>query len=130
MKSKIIEGSIYFYCPGCEELHFVPVNEISKSPVLWKFNHTGGRDNTFDEPTLDPAVFVNKGKERQCHFSLISGVLNYSPECWHKLKGSLDEKNEPVANSVPLPEIPEAMLPKETPNPLGRPKAPKRALNA
>jgi hypothetical protein len=96
MKSKIQNGFLIFYCPGCKVLHKAPVNHQSEYNNLYAFSHTGGKDNTFECPSLTPGMTFRKGKDFVCDFVLEEGMLEFSDKTTHQFKGK----------KVPLSDLP------------------------
>lgn len=54
MKLRIIkEGILEFYCPGCKEMHRVPIDK--SYPHNWGFN------GDYDKPTFAPSILIRTG---------------------------------------------------------------------
>jgi len=68
------DGSVWFYCPGCECHHRVDATR-------WKITGAG------DRITIYPSIRNDFGDGRICHMYVISGQLKYLNDCWHKLAG-------------------------------------------
>jgi hypothetical protein len=83
-------NGIAHWCPGCEEMHVLPLNRG------WTFN------GNHDCPTFTPSFLhtFNRPPEEDgpeiCHYILTDGVLNFCGDCTHSLAG----------RSVPLPDLP------------------------
>ena len=74
-----VDGSGYLLiCPGCEYGHFYDSR--------WSFN------GNLDKPTFSPS-FLSKYerpgdfKEEVCHSFVTDGVIQFLPDCTHKLAG-------------------------------------------
>ena len=88
------EESLGFWCPGCEDWHYVPVSGAVGS--TWRF------DGNWDSPTLHPSILLEaatttEGRELtpRCHSWLVSGSLRFEPDCGHVLAGRTVEVPEP-----------------------------------
>lgn len=68
-------------CPGCEELHVIPI----EGPVKWDFN------GDMEKPTFSPSLFVNRGRtnpvSHQCHSFIRKGQWEFLTDCSHSLAG-------------------------------------------
>jgi hypothetical protein len=91
IKDKQGEG-YFFYCPGCEMNHLVPVaytNEHThrkgKPKPTWRFN------GDLDKPTFIPSYIIEwDGAEppQRCHCIIRDGELIFLVDSTHKLSGS------------------------------------------
>lgn len=80
------EGFVHF-CPGCDEMHAIWVNEPHPGGARWSF------DGNVDAPTFSPSVNI----VGQCHYFVRAGRIEYCGDSKHHLAGQ----------SVPLPAIPD-----------------------
>jgi hypothetical protein len=105
-------GYAKFWCPGCEEFHYLHVKP--GQPAGWEYNGNA------DAPTLSPSVLVRQGHHvpgqkqppncwycneaakdgqptfcYQCHSYVKDGMIQFLDDCTHRLKGQ----------TVPLPNI-------------------------
>lgn len=83
------DGSYLCWCPACQEPHVLP----SKG---WTF------DGNVERPTFTPSFkiwwtdhAVQPPQARVCHFTLTNGILNFSDDSTHTMRGA-----------VALPELP------------------------
>lgn len=76
-----IERRLVFWCPGCEEVHTVPIT----GPRAWAY------DADKVAPTLAPSIKVTtenvNAPARICHSFLRRGILEFLSDCTHKLAG-------------------------------------------
>lgn len=106
MKLKNVkDGILAFYCPGCKEMHRVPVNK--SYPHNWIFN------GDYEAPTFSPSILIRTGhyvpgykdddcwctwnKEHPdepapfkcgiCHSFVRTGKIQYLSDCKHELAG-------------------------------------------
>lgn len=81
------------FCPGCEGMHVVPIEGVG----AWQWNQS------LHSPTLQPSVRVrygdNQPTDRQCHFFVTEGRMQFLADCTHKLAGQ----------NVDIPPAPEWM---------------------
>jgi hypothetical protein len=87
------EGSMMFYCPGCEFIHAVRVS--GEGRPCWKFNGDS------DRPTFEPSLLVTSARvdsipARRCHSFIRDGQIQFLDDCTHALRGT----------TVPIPEWP------------------------
>ena len=87
-KVKLSEDSleVFWYCPGCECNHVVPVME-----GRWTFN------GSLENPSLYPSVRITttvNGIDSQCHVVMTDGKLNFCSDCTHKFNGQIVEMEE------------------------------------
>lgn len=107
---------VAFYCPGCGELHALPVDK----PQDWKWNRS------LDKPTITPSILVRTGhyakgsaetkecwcnfeertgkksnfKCQVCHSFVTDGRIQFLGDCTHELAGQtvdLPDLTEPIA---------------------------------
>lgn len=92
------DGTLLFWCPGCEEAHGIPV----QGPNAWGFN------GDLHAPTVTPSIlaqFTLYGPERQpfhkykgpnpptekaegcCHSFVTNGRIQFLGDCTHPLAG-------------------------------------------
>ncbi|WP_024517052.1 DUF6527 family protein [Bradyrhizobium sp. Tv2a-2] len=85
--------SLVHWCPGCEEVHRIPI--AAPSGPLWRFN------GNHDSPTFEPSVllFVTETEDddemplpapRQttlCHYFIRNGRIEFCGDSPHKLSG-------------------------------------------
>lgn len=90
-------GRVGFWCPGCEEMHQVTVqDEVNRQGPIWGFN------GNFDRPTFTPSILVrwsepsdvpeefddtSKDKWMACHSFVIDGQIQFLGDCTHPLAG-------------------------------------------
>lgn len=88
-------GQGQFWCPGCDSLHAVAIDEPYPNGARWKFN------GDYLNPTLTPSVLVTQPGHlkdgRRCHLFLKNGVIQFLGDCTHELKGT-------YADLPPLPD--------------------------
>ena len=106
MKTRLSGGMLFYWCPGCDELHGVRV----AGDRAWGFD--GDREN----PTIKPSVLCFStysedgaslpGNERRtlCHHFVKAGMIQFLADCPHKLKNQ----------TVVLPHIPDGYFAGET----------------
>lgn len=97
-------GELAFYCPGCNERHFINDKEtnIPNLPEghIWTFN------GDFDKPTIRASVLTrtylwNEATQKhdleaeRCHSFITDGKIEFLSDCMHSLAGQ----------KVELPEI-------------------------
>ncbi len=80
--SECNEDRYMFYCPGCDEHHW-----ISSSWTI-----TGTEDN----PTVRPSIRARKGGgiNSVCHLFITDGKIHYLSDCTHSMKGCTVEMEE------------------------------------
>jgi hypothetical protein len=97
------EDYVRFYCPGCKELHCVPVVPGARRPN-WEWN------GSLDTPTLSPSILrrtgpfpedakvpnLNAERLQVCHSFVREGHIQFLSDCTHELAGQ----------TVPLPPLP------------------------
>jgi Family of unknown function (DUF6527) len=73
--------SVFFYCPGCNGPHYIPVT--AATGPLWDYNWS------LDKPTLSPSLGINMDEpERRCHSFMKDGKLEYLSDSFHSLAGT------------------------------------------
>jgi hypothetical protein len=76
---------LFHWCPGCEEIHGVEVDNRNKPCWSWNEN--------VDKPTYGPSVlhFTTDPETRQretlCHYFVNDGMIAFCGDCPHKLAG-------------------------------------------
>lgn len=92
-----------YWCPGCERMHTISVNQLNHSGARWSF------DGNVAAPTFTPSInekinTPDMGKHYQpdipsniCHHFVRAGGIQFLDDCTHKLKGK----------TVPLPDFPD-----------------------
>ncbi|MEL6485869.1 MAG: DUF6527 family protein [Pseudomonadota bacterium] len=112
---QIEPGRVAFWCPGCKELHQIPVGPQRRPGVAWGYNGDP------EKPTFTPSLLVRSGHyapgwngpecwctDREdgedwgfgcfvCHTFVTDGHIQFLGDCTHELAGQ----------TVPLPPIPE-----------------------
>jgi len=106
-------GRVAFMCPGCGELHQIPVSETHNPGRNWGYNGNP------DAPTFTPSVFVRSGHFlpshkpgagcwctycaedeadgdpgfscKQCHSFVRNGHIEFLGDCSHALAGQTVE---------------------------------------
>jgi len=77
-----VDGSIWFFCDGCDMPHSLNVGE--GSGPRWGYNGNP------EAPTFTPSVFArwNEGPvERVCHSFVTDGRIQYLGDCAHAMAG-------------------------------------------
>jgi uncharacterized protein DUF6527 len=108
--TRITDGNVVFWCPGCNELHMVWVESPNDlTGAKWGWN------KSMDRPTFTPSILV-RGTEpitheeadrilagekiekpkTVCHSFVRDGAIEFLGDCTHILKGQ----------TVPLAPIP------------------------
>lgn len=90
-------GQLWHYCPACDDVHSVAIDEPYKTASRWHF------DGNVEMPSLSPSVKVTKpiGDDSEvCHYFLKNGRFEYLLDCTHKLAGM----------RIPVVEIPEKFI--------------------
>ena len=81
-------GELGFYCPGCQQRHFINDNETQLHGVpVWGFN------KNFDKPTIAPSVLV-RWPNHVCHSFITDGNIQFLSDCTHGLTGQTSELPE------------------------------------
>lgn len=89
-------GSVWFWCPGCNDAH--RINET------WQFNGSA------EKPTIQPSILVSRPanpdaapgfeeyrQEKRCHSFVTDGMIQFLDDSTHTLAGK----------TIPLPELPD-----------------------
>lgn len=84
-----IGQSLWFWCPGCDEGHRVPVGTRCDGKG-WSWNGDAA------SPTLSPSV-LSLGRVR-CHLFVREGKIDFCDDCDHALRG------QKRVTPKPLPE--------------------------
>ena len=94
-------GQLWHYCPACDDLHSVAIDEPYKNGSRWDF------DGNVEKPSLSPSVKVTVCRTHDpdfenkiCHYFLKNGRFEYLSDCTHKLAGM----------RIPMVEIPEKFI--------------------
>lgn len=89
-----VEGGFGHWCPGCEQMHVICVDDAPSFGERWTF------DGNVDKPTFNPSVRIRliEGNEvvSCCHYYLESGLLKYCGDTTHGLS----------ERTIPLPDLP------------------------
>lgn len=110
-----VEGGFAHWCPGCEEMHFIPTDAPNGSGARWQF------DGNVDQPTFAPSILIRSGHyvpgqegkdcwcsyekrmgEPQpfscgvCHYFIRGGQIEFCGDSTHALSGK----------TVNLPDLP------------------------
>ena len=80
---------VWFFCPGCNEMHFVFVDPSAAPKPVWTWNQS------LTSPTFSPSLLVRG--VHTCHSFIEIGTIRYLCDCTHNLAGQI----------VPIPPIPE-----------------------
>ena len=72
---------LIFWCAGCKEMHYVPVN-VDRQPS-WTCN------KNVESPTLSPSLLRSGGRHEGvlCHLFLQDGRIQYLSDSAHELAG-------------------------------------------
>ncbi len=73
------EGGYMHWCPGCESMHMIAVEEPFENGARWTF------DGNIDAPTFAPSINI-RGR---CHYFLRAGRLEFCGDCAHPLSGQV-----------------------------------------
>ena len=71
-------GELCFWCPGCDMLHSITVEEPNEKGSKWAWN--GDMDNL----TVSPSILVTSNG-RRCHSFIVEGVWEFRNDCTHAL---------------------------------------------
>lgn len=83
------------YCPACEHIHQIAVNQPFKNGAQWVFN--GDMEN----PTFSPSIAVAASMpDVRCHYFIKDGRIEYCGDCYHDYKNKI----------IDLPHIPEELI--------------------
>lgn len=95
------EGGYLFWCPGCDEAHFVAVERPLANGARWSF------DGNAAAPTFSPSLNIRTGRAVDPSFILEEGD---PPEICHSfirdghIQFCNDSTHELAGQTVPLPE--------------------------
>lgn len=85
-------GVYLFYCPGCNENHYVHTESCNHSGAKWTFN------NDLDKPTFGPSInrwyngsIEDNVPDYRCHSFVQNGVIKFLGDCTHELKNQCVE---------------------------------------
>jgi hypothetical protein len=111
---RAVDGSIWFFCPGCNGPHSIHVNSPNTTGPNWSYNGnpdaptftpsvlartTGAPDGrsvmTDEEAQEHDAIYKAGGREalfasrfgKVCHSFVTDGRIRYLGDCTHDLKG-------------------------------------------
>ncbi|MEY5098719.1 MAG: hypothetical protein RJA36_1438 [Pseudomonadota bacterium] len=84
----------YHWCPGCEVMHSIAVEQPFRNGARWTF------DRNAEKPTFSPSINVGPGTKLQCHYFIRAGRIEFCGDSHHALAGQ----------TVDLPDIPEEEL--------------------
>lgn len=91
-KLMLLAGEPTFFCPGCNMLHMVNVNEANQvTGAIWDW------DEDPEKPTFWPSLHIKVNGKTKCHSFITDGVIKYLEDCDHRLAGA----------NVPMHAIPE-----------------------
>ena len=106
----LMSGILAHWCPGCNERHFVYIEEENCKPgPKWSFNED------YNYPTFTPSVLHESNVARnigemtnpvlytKCHYFIRNGMIEFCPDSLHRLAGQV----------VPLPDFPNYETSKE-----------------
>jgi hypothetical protein len=83
-----------FWCPGCDCVHSITVNNGPGDSNHWGWN------GSYDTPTFTPSILYNVGGANRsrpiCHSYVTDGRMQMLADCTHALAGQ----------TVDLPEFP------------------------
>ena len=101
--------TVWLWCPGCDSLHSVCIEDPIGNHPAWVFNQN------LDAPTFHPSLLVTRGhyvsgtlqkgcskcaEDRagclRCHSFIVDGQWKFLDDCSHRLAGQ----------TVPIPELP------------------------
>jgi len=76
---------LHFWCPGCDECHYIPVSHGGKVENCWASN------GNYDRPTISPSILVNVGGfcpgQPICHSFIREGRIEFCADSTHALAG-------------------------------------------
>lgn len=81
------DGSLSFYCPGCETYHQIIPDTVAGVGPRWKIR-------AVNPLTVEPSVLVRYGNmpgSSRCHFFIRNGHFQYLNDCTHELAGQMIE---------------------------------------
>jgi hypothetical protein len=79
---------LYLWCPGCDDLHGVEVEQ--SAPTAWQW------DGNLESPTISPSIKC-MGHKGICHSFVRNGQWEFLSDCYHSLAGT----------TVDLPDLPD-----------------------
>lgn len=82
------------WCPGCENIHQIAVEQPFRNGARWTF------DGNAEKPTFSPSINVGPSTKLQCHYFIREGRIEFCGDCHHALAG----------HTVELPNIPKEWL--------------------
>lgn len=96
------QGGFGYWCPGCNSMHEVTVDEPNRSGAKWGFN------GDFKSPTFTPSInyrvntpdmkgYQSDIKSTVCHHFVVDGKIQFLGDCTHGMKGQ----------TVDLPDFPD-----------------------
>lgn len=92
MKAHLVEHTLFIFCPGCNKVHAVNINDSEdQTKVCWKWN------KSLEKPTLSPSLLVKRWDGVVCHSFVKDGMIHFLNDCTHELRGK----------TVELPDYPE-----------------------
>jgi hypothetical protein len=77
-----------FHCPGCEYNHGFYMSREGYTGPIWNFN------KDFEKPTVTPSILMKTswdGYPHVCHSYITNGIIQFLPDCTHKLAGQTIE---------------------------------------
>ena len=85
-----LDDMLKFWCPACQEAHWVAVGPKSVWPntLIWQFN------GDCEKPTINPSLLVRypmPGGEKRCHSFIRDGKIQYLGDCTHGMAGKTVE---------------------------------------
>jgi hypothetical protein len=86
---------LVFFCPGCQEEHWVSVGPKTLWKIIWQFN------GDYNKPTINPSILVKHNLpdgEHICHSFIRDGKIQFLSDCTHDMRGK----------TVDLPDIEKA----------------------
>lgn len=83
-----LDDMLKFYCPACQEAHWVSVGPKSFWNIRWQFN------GDCERPTINPSLLVTHKMpdgENRCHSFVRDGKIQYLSDCTHAMAGKTVE---------------------------------------
>lgn len=91
MNGHTFSKALWFYCPGCRDLHSVTVwRETGGRGPVWDWN------NDLVSVTIDPSILVTWA-DHCCHSFVRNGRWQFLGDCTHDMKGM-------TVDMQPIPE--------------------------
>jgi hypothetical protein len=84
IEDKEHRGMYCFYCPACNETHYIALSDNDCGFPIWRWN------GDFEKPTIEPSVKVEyhgADKDTVCHSFIRDGRIQYLSDCSHELRG-------------------------------------------